>query len=64
MVVSRDLLLAVRSEIRAASAHWAQGFTSGGESLVRHDTRMPDGACCTCVLLGELDAVLHPGSGQ
>lgn len=62
--MSRDLLLAVRSEIRGSTAHWAQGFTSGGESLVRHDRRMGDGSCCTCALLELLDAALHPGSGR
>lgn len=58
--VPRVLLVALRSEIRSWSGHWAQGFTSAGQSLVKHDKRMADGSCCTCELLEVLDAYLHP----
>lgn len=54
-------MLAARSEIRAATGHWAQGFTALGESITRHDRRMADGSCCTCALLALLDEYLHPG---
>ena len=57
----RELLVAVRGELRALTGHWAQGFTAGGEPLVTHDRRMPDGGCLPCHLLAVLDAALHPG---
>ncbi len=58
-LLPRELVVAMRAEIRALTGHWAQGFTSGGMDLTRHDNRMPDGTCLPCSLLAELDAVLY-----
>lgn len=60
--VPRDLLVAVRGELRAWTGHWAEGFTAGGESIVRHDARMPGGECLSCTLLALLDEALHPAA--
>lgn len=62
VAVPRDLLLAVRGELRAWTGHWAQGFTAAGEPLVKHDQRMPGGECLSCSLLGLLDQALHPAA--
>jgi hypothetical protein len=59
--VPRDLLVAVRGELRAWSGHWAEGFTANGQPLVQHDQRMDDGSCLSCSLLELLDGALHPG---
>lgn len=60
VMVSRDLLMVCRSEIRAASGHWAQGFDGTGASIAKHDRRGPGGTCTTCSILELLDGVLHP----
>lgn len=62
VMVSRDLLAACRSEIRAASGHWAQGFDRRGASIVKHDARGPGATCTTCSILELLDGVLHPAA--
>lgn len=60
VTVPRDLLVALRAEVRGSGAHWAQGFTAAGESLVQHDRRLPDGGCLTCALLEVVGFYLHP----
>jgi hypothetical protein len=59
VMVPRDLLTACRSEIRAATGHWARGFTGQGETIVQHDKRGPGGACVCCALLELLDGFLY-----
>jgi hypothetical protein len=59
--VPRDLLTVVRSEIRAETGHWAEGFTAAGAPIARHDIRGPGGSCVVCQLLQLLDAYLYPG---
>lgn len=61
VVVPRELLLACRGELRHATGHWIDGFTSDGNPIAHHDTRMPDGECLVCVLLGVLDFHLQRG---
>lgn len=61
VVVPRDLMVACRSEIRAWSGHWADGFTGAGESIVQHDRRGVGGTCVTCSLLELLDGFLYQG---
>jgi rubredoxin len=57
--VPRELLAAVRGELRSATGHWAAGFTALGEQITKHDRRMDDGSCATCALLGLLDSYLY-----
>lgn len=62
--VPRDLLAAMRGEIRASTGHWAHGFDQLNQQIVQHDRRGVGGACVTCSLLELLDAYLHPGRGD
>lgn len=57
--VPRELLAAMRGELRSATGHWAAGFTGLGESITKHDKRMDDGSCATCALLSLLDGYLY-----
>ncbi len=64
VAVPRDLVAALRSEIRASSGHWAQGFDGLDRSIVKHDRRGPGGTCVSCSLLELMDAYLHPGRDE
>lgn len=64
VLMPRDLAVALRSELRATTGHWAEGFTHQGEPIAKHDTRGVGGTCVTCSLLELLDRVLYQGRGD
>lgn len=66
MTVPREFLELLRGEYCAATGHWIRDPAAGSVlgHLVRHDSRMLDGSCCTCGVVDLLDGYLYAADLQ